>query len=189
MARPIVLLTDYGGEDFYAGVTRTVVAAASPASPVVDLTHDIPAHDVARASFVLARSWDYLPHDAVVVVVVDPGVGTERRGLVAEVAARRERRCVVNDDGVAVILEGLAALHDDAAFDVLDRELRWFLEREGWRINRDGGRLQQTHCSRSRNASLITHLKIGNAHLHKSRIGPSDDRKRFEEIHSRNRET
>lgn len=88
MARPIVLLTDYGGDEFYAGVTRAVLAASSSSSPVVDLSHDIPAHDIARASFVLARSLEYLPRDAVVVVIVDPGVGTSRRGVVIECQGR-----------------------------------------------------------------------------------------------------
>jgi S-adenosyl-L-methionine hydrolase (adenosine-forming) len=117
MARPIVLLTDYGGDDFYAGVTRAVIAAASPASPVVDLTHDIPAHDVARASFILARSLDYLPRDAVVVVVVDPGVGTPRRGLVAEVAGRV---LVGPDNGFA---SDLVAAGADARFFAIDEGL------------------------------------------------------------------
>jgi S-adenosylmethionine hydrolase len=117
MVRPIVLLTDYGGDDFYAGVTRAVVAASSPASPVVDLTHDIPAHDVARASFVLARSFDYLPRDAVVVVVVDPGVGTARRGLVAEVAGRV---LVGPDNGFA---SDLLAAGADARFFAVDDAL------------------------------------------------------------------
>jgi S-adenosyl-L-methionine hydrolase (adenosine-forming) len=81
-ARPLVLLTDYGATDFYAGVTRAVMASSSPSSRIIDLQHDIPSHDIASASFVLARSIGYLPADAVIVVVVDPGVGTERRGLV-----------------------------------------------------------------------------------------------------------
>ncbi len=81
-ARPLVLLTDYGARDFYAGVTRGVMASSSPASRIIDLQHDIPSHDIASASFVLARSIGYLPPDSVIVVVVDPGVGTERRGLV-----------------------------------------------------------------------------------------------------------
>ena len=59
MARPIVLLTDYGSDEFYAGVTRAVITASSPASSVIDLSHDIPPHDIARASFVLARSLDF----------------------------------------------------------------------------------------------------------------------------------
>ena len=108
MARPIVLLTDYGSDEFYAGVTRAVIAASSPASSVIDLSHDIPPHDVARASFVLARSLDYMPSDAVVVVVVDPGVGTARRGVVIEAG---DRALVGPDNGFAsdLLATGVAA--------------------------------------------------------------------------------
>jgi S-adenosylmethionine hydrolase len=97
-ARPIVLLTDYGATDFYAGVTRAVIAASSPASRVIDLQHDLPAHDISSASFVLARSIRYLPADAVLVVVVDPGVGTERRGLIVSID---DRVLVGPDNGFA----------------------------------------------------------------------------------------
>ncbi|MCI0452673.1 MAG: SAM-dependent chlorinase/fluorinase [Candidatus Latescibacteria bacterium] len=114
MARPIVLLTDYGSDEFYAGVTRAVLAASSPASFVVDLTHDVPAHDVERASFVLARSFDYLPAGAVVVVVVDPGVGTARRGLVIEIGGRV---LVGPDNGFA---SDLLAMRPNASFFAID---------------------------------------------------------------------
>lgn len=87
-ARPLVLLTDYGATDFYAGVTRAVMAASSPASRIIDLQQDIPSHDIACASFVLARAIGYLPPDAVIVVVVDPGVGTDRRGLIVTLEGR-----------------------------------------------------------------------------------------------------
>lgn len=127
MARPIVLLTDYGSDEFYAGVTRAVLAAASPASSVIDLTHDIPSHDVARASFVLARSLDYLPADAVVVVVVDPGVGTARRGVVIEIG---ERVLVGPDNGFASDLLAAGAparfanIDEDAARAATGRAMR-----------------------------------------------------------------
>ncbi|HET6347573.1 MAG TPA: SAM-dependent chlorinase/fluorinase, partial [Candidatus Krumholzibacteria bacterium] len=97
-ARPIVLFTDFGASDFYAGVMRAVLASASPASRVIDLQHDVRAHDIAGASFVLARSFSYLPQDAVVVAVVDPGVGTERRGMMVELG---ERVLVGPDNGLA----------------------------------------------------------------------------------------
>ncbi len=88
MSRPIFLLTDFGDDDFYAGVMRAVAASASPASRVVDVTHAIRPHDVDEASFVLARTLEYTSPDAVIVVVVDPGVGSERRGLVVDVGGR-----------------------------------------------------------------------------------------------------
>jgi S-adenosyl-L-methionine hydrolase (adenosine-forming) len=96
-ARAIALLTDFGRDEFYAGVMRAVVAAASPASRVIDLSHDVPAHDVAAASFVLSLSIDYLPRDAVVVAVIDPGVGGARRAIVVEVG---ERVVVAPDNGI-----------------------------------------------------------------------------------------
>jgi S-adenosylmethionine hydrolase len=97
-ARPIVLVTDFGVDNFYVGVLRAVIAAGSPASRVLDLDHAVPAHDVAAASFVLARAFEYLPADAVVVVVVDPGVGSERRGLIVSIG---ERQLVGPDNGFA----------------------------------------------------------------------------------------
>lgn len=87
-SRPIVLLTDFGEADFYAGVLRAVLASSAPASRIIDLSHGIAVHDVDLASYVLALSFEYLPPDAVVVAVVDPGVGSARRGLIAEFGGR-----------------------------------------------------------------------------------------------------
>ena len=78
------LLTDYGETDFYAGVTRAVLASASPASRVLDLQHDLPAHDIAAASFVLARAWRHLPEDAVVVVVSEALSSLEHAAATSE---------------------------------------------------------------------------------------------------------
>jgi S-adenosylmethionine hydrolase len=119
-ARPLVLLTDYGATDFYAGVTRGVMASSSPASRIIDLQHDIPSHDIASASFVLARSIAYLPSDAVVVVVVDPGVGTERRGLVVTM----DGRVIVGPDNgfLSDLLLARGADEDTPVFHVIDEE-------------------------------------------------------------------
>ncbi|HEX5131525.1 MAG TPA: SAM-dependent chlorinase/fluorinase [Candidatus Krumholzibacteria bacterium] len=97
-ARPIVLLTDFGDDDFYAGILRAVISAASPASPIIDLSHGIAAHNVRAASFVLASALPYLPADAVVVAVIDPGVGGARRGIIVETGGRA---IVAPDNGLA----------------------------------------------------------------------------------------
>ncbi len=93
-SRPIALLTDFGEGDFYAGILRAVIASSAPASRLFDLSHGVASHDVNLASYVLALSLDYLPVDAVVVAVVDPGVGGARRALIAEV----DTRAVVTPD-------------------------------------------------------------------------------------------
>jgi S-adenosylmethionine hydrolase len=82
-ARPIVFLSDYGLEDEFVGICHAVIARISPASPIIDLTHGIPPHDVLRGALVLSRSIPYLPTDAVFMAVVDPGVGTPRRPVAA----------------------------------------------------------------------------------------------------------
>ena len=119
-ARPLVLFTDFGSADFYAGVMRAVLASLSPTSSVLDLHHDIPAHDIDAASFVLARAFEYLPRNAVVVAVVDPGVGTERRGLIVSIG---ERTIVGPDNGLVSDLLVSASLSATARFVAIDEDM------------------------------------------------------------------
>lgn len=104
MSRLVALLTDFGLEDPYAGQVATVVAAASPAR-VVSLTHSVPAHHVQLGAHIVDTSLDLLPAGAVLLAVVDPGVGTERRGLIV----RRGNRWLVGpDNGLLIPTSGLA---------------------------------------------------------------------------------
>lgn len=80
----ISFLSDYGLEDEFVGVVRAVIRAIAPAVEVIDVTHGVPAHDVRAGSLVLARSIQYLP-PGVVLAVVDPGVGSDRRAVAVEV--------------------------------------------------------------------------------------------------------
>lgn len=84
--RLITLLTDFGLRDPFVGVMRGVIATIAPEVRVVDLTHAIPAQDVAQGAFWLARSFAYFPAGTVHVAVVDPGVGSARRPLVVRSA-------------------------------------------------------------------------------------------------------
>lgn len=97
----VVLLTDFGLVDHYVGVVHAVVAREAPGVDRLDLTHELPAGDVWGACFRLRCAVDWLPDDAVVLAVVDPGVGTGRRA----VAARVGRRWIVApDNGLASAL-------------------------------------------------------------------------------------
>ena len=83
--RPFVaFLSDYGHADEFVGVCKGVIAAIAPEARVVDLVHDLPPHDVAAGGLALVRSVQYLPEGALVLAVVDPGVGTERRLVAVE---------------------------------------------------------------------------------------------------------
>ena len=77
-------LSDYGTDDEFVGVVHSVVHGIAPDVRIVDITHGIPQHDVRAGGLALARSAQYLC-PGVVLAVVDPGVGTERRGVAVEV--------------------------------------------------------------------------------------------------------
>jgi S-adenosylmethionine hydrolase len=83
---PISFLSDYGLEDEFVGVVHRVIAAGAPDVTIIDITHQIPAHDVRAGALALWRAAPWLA-PGVILAVVDPGVGTVRRAVVVEVAA------------------------------------------------------------------------------------------------------
>ena len=80
----VSFLSDYGLADEFAGVCKAVILRVAPDARVIDITHEIPPHDVRAGALTLARAAQYLPQ-GVVLGVVDPGVGTGRRAVAAEV--------------------------------------------------------------------------------------------------------
>ncbi|MPZ18072.1 MAG: hypothetical protein GEV06_09190 [Luteitalea sp.] len=96
--RPIIaLLTDFGLEDHYVGTMKAVAVGVCPEALFIDITHQIPPHDVAAAAQELAAAFQFFPTGTVFLVVVDPGVGGARRGLAAETGGYR---FVAPDNGV-----------------------------------------------------------------------------------------
>ena len=84
ISRPVITLTtDFGWQDPYVGIMKGVILSIAPAAAVIDLTHGISSHDIMEAALVLESSCRYFPRGSIHVVVVDPGVGTERRPLLA----------------------------------------------------------------------------------------------------------
>ena len=88
MTRPIFFLTDFGLADTYVGVVKAVILGIAPDARIVDLTHDVPPQDVRAGAFALLTAAPYLPEDAVILAVVDPGVGTARRPIAVQVQGR-----------------------------------------------------------------------------------------------------
>lgn len=84
LTTPIFLLTDFGHDDAYVGILKSVINTIAAESPIFDLTHAVPPGDLARAAFELWRAKPYLPNPCVVCTVVDPGVGSQRRSLAVE---------------------------------------------------------------------------------------------------------
>jgi S-adenosyl-L-methionine hydrolase (adenosine-forming) len=79
----LTFLTDYGLEDAFAAVCHGVAAQIAPDLRITDITHLIPPGDIRRGAVVLAQAVPYFP-PAVHVAVVDPGVGTARRGIAVQ---------------------------------------------------------------------------------------------------------
>jgi S-adenosyl-L-methionine hydrolase (adenosine-forming) len=79
--RTIALLTDFGFEDPYVGIMKGIIADMSPSCPMIDITHKIPPGDIQRGAFVLWQASRDFPGGTVFLSVVDPGVGTERKGI------------------------------------------------------------------------------------------------------------
>lgn len=98
MAKPTVaFLSDFGTRDHYAGVMKGVVLSICPDAVLVDVSHDLPAHDIPFASLELAATYKYFPAGTIFVVVVDPGVGSARRGIAADCG---DWKFVAPDNGV-----------------------------------------------------------------------------------------
>jgi S-adenosyl-L-methionine hydrolase (adenosine-forming) len=77
----ITLTTDFGTKDPYAGMMKGIMLGANPQARIVDITHDIPPHDILNGAFALARSYRFFPPGTVHVAVVDPGVGGQRKSI------------------------------------------------------------------------------------------------------------
>ena len=89
MARAIVFLTDFGLGDEFVGTCHGVIARRTPGAPVIDLSHGVPPGDVLRGALLLRDSIPYVPDDAVLLGVVDPGVGGSRIPVAVRTAGGR----------------------------------------------------------------------------------------------------
>jgi S-adenosylmethionine hydrolase len=98
MARPLIaLLTDFGTADHYVGAMKGVMLGICPDATLVDITHDITPHDVLEGAVELDACYRAFPAGTVFLAVVDPGVGSARRGIAASFA---DYRFVAPDNGI-----------------------------------------------------------------------------------------
>jgi hypothetical protein len=89
MKRPIITLTtDFGLSDHFVGVMKGVILGIEPAAQVIDISHGVQPYQIADGAFTIAQAYRYFPKKTIHVVVVDPGVGSARRPLLAEMAGQ-----------------------------------------------------------------------------------------------------
>lgn len=82
-ATTITLTTDFGTREYYVGAVKGVILATNPDVHLVDISHDIPSHDILAGAFTVAGACPWFPSGTIHLVVVDPGVGSDRRVLIA----------------------------------------------------------------------------------------------------------
>lgn len=80
----ITLTTDFGTADHYVAAMKGAIWSIAPDAKITDVTHDIPRQGIARAAFVLRQVWSTFPPGTIHVVVVDPGVGSDRAILLGK---------------------------------------------------------------------------------------------------------
>jgi S-adenosylmethionine hydrolase len=98
MPRPVIaFMSDFGTRDHYVGVIKGVILSICPDVTLVDLAHDLPAHDIGSAAHELEATFKYYPAGTIFLAVVDPGVGTTRLGIAAEAG---DYKFVAPDNGV-----------------------------------------------------------------------------------------
>ncbi len=138
----LTLLSDFGLQDPYVGVLKGVIATVAPAVTVIDLSHELPPHNLLAAHFCLRSAIPYFPPGTVHVAVVDPGVGSGRRAIALQI----ESGVLVGpDNGIFS-----AFLEQVSAAVALDRP-------EFWRT----GSLSATFHGRDLFAPVGAHLAAG----------------------------
>jgi S-adenosylmethionine hydrolase len=144
----ITLTTDFGGDSPYVAAMKGVVLSLNPAARLHDLSHAIPPQDLRHAAFFLSGAVPYFPERTLHIVVVDPGVGTERAMLFIEIGGQR---LLAPDNGVWTRLGKPARVI----------QLR---ERQFWRAE-----VSRTFHGRDILAPVAGHLSLG---LDPAALGP-----------------
>jgi S-adenosylmethionine hydrolase len=103
-ASPIVFLSDFGLQDECVGTCHGVIARIAPGTQVIDLTHGVPRGDVLRGALLLRGALGYLPAGAILLAVIDPGVGGKRRSVALRTDG--DRFLVGPDNGVLSLAWG-----------------------------------------------------------------------------------
>ena len=116
----IGMITDFGENDYFVGTLKGVIRRISPQADIIDICHGVPSYFIPGGSYVLEKTWRFFPVGTVFLVVVDPGVGTKRKLLLATAGG-----CsfVAPDNG---ILTPIFTLGRDVVVRELDQD-RFFL--------------------------------------------------------------
>lgn len=144
----VTLLTDFGTGGVFAGIMKGVLLRVNPLARLVDLTHEIPPHDVLAGALLLRSAVRYFPAGTVHLAVVDPGVGGTRRALAL---AAGDALLVGPDNGLLSLAANALGISRAHAIDIAKLAARKF----------SGGPISQTFHGRDVFAPVAAQLSMG----------------------------
>ena len=124
----ITLTTDFGLDDAYVAAMKGVILSINPKATIVDVCHAVQPQNIAQAAFIISASYQYFPQGTIHIVVVDPGVGTERKAVLLVTSSAF---FVAPDNGVlSYIMEETSLEANEQALPTGEgeTELRWGLQ-------------------------------------------------------------
>lgn len=124
MSRVIALLSDLGAEDYFVGAMKGAILSVDPNAKIVDITHEVPRHDVRVAAFTLVNAAATFPRGSIFVAVVDPGVGTKRRCILLQ--TKNGLSFIGPDNGLFTLVAerfGIAEAHEITNKALMRREI------------------------------------------------------------------
>ena len=110
----VTLTTDFGLKDPFVGIMKGVIAGICPSARVIDITHGVEAFNLLDGALAIWQAWRYFPAETTHVIVVDPGVGSERLPILARIGGHW---FVAPDNGVLTLVER-EATRDGGAIEV-----------------------------------------------------------------------
>lgn len=158
MGAVITLTTDFGLDDAYVAALKGVILSINPGANLVDISHSIRPQDVSQAAFVLGTVYEFFPQRTIHVVVVDPGVGTDRRAIILRTPSAD---FIAPDNGVlSYVLQRSSAKPENAT----DTQVRLEPDLEAVAITRNQywlSPVSATFHGRDIFAPVAAHLSLG----------------------------
>jgi len=113
MASIITLTTDFGYDDAYVAAVKGVILSTNPMAQIVDIAHSVEPQNIAQGAFVLGVACRYFPKNTIHLAIVDPGVGSERRGIILKTSSAV---FVAPDNGIlSYVVSDLCLAEDQSA--------------------------------------------------------------------------
>ena len=113
MSSIITLTTDFGYDDAYVAAVKGAILSINPEANIIDISHSIKPQNILQAAFILSTAYRYFPKQTIHVAIVDPGVGSERQGIILKTPSAI---FVAPDNGIlSYIIDDLFSVGKDSA--------------------------------------------------------------------------